>query len=344
MINLTLAIDTMGGDFGPSVTVPASEKAVLSNSKLNLLLVGDPQKISILLSGTKKSVKKRLKIIPATSVIKNNINIFKSIRKSKHTSMRIALELVKNGTAQACISAGNTGILMALSKVLLKPLKNIKRPALVGLIPNFENKKTLVLDLGANINCNSTMLVQFAIMGSILAECIFNIPNPRIGLLNIAKEINKGPNNIQDAEKILKNYSKINYIGYIESNNLLNNKTDVLICDGFVGNVMLKTIEGAITTFFSFLKNNNQKKQKILWIKKIKNWINKISLKKFSCFNPDQYNGAYLLGLQGIVIKSHGAANKKAFFFAIDKAHKIAQKKILHCISSRIENIFPKSD
>lgn len=335
----TIAIDTMGGDFGPCVTVPASIKALLSNSKMQLILVGDPKKILLYLSSFRFSLKNRLKIIPTTSIIDNNISLAKAIRNSNGSSMRIALELVQQGQAQACISAGHTGVLMALSKILIKPLKKIERPALMTIIPNKKNKKTLILDLGANINCNSNMLVQFAIMGSILFEQIFNLNHPKVALLNIGKEISKGLNNIKEAAKILKKYSKINYIGYIESNDLLSGKTDVLVCDGFVGNVMLKTMEGSIKIFLSILEYFGKRKNEKFWIKIIMKFLNKELFDYLYYFHPDQYNGSCLLGLKNIVIKSHGAANKNAFFFAIKQAEKAIICKIPDLISKKFEKI-----
>lgn len=328
----------MGGDFGPCITVPASIKALLSNSKMHIFLVGDPKKILISLEGIDFNLKNRLQIIPSKSVIKNDVNFSHAIRHSYGSSMRIALELVQSGRANACISAGNTAVLMALSKILIKPLDAIYRPALMTVIPNKKRKKTLILDLGANINCNSEILVQFAIMGSILAKKIFNLNKPRVSLLNIGKETNKGLDNIKNAAKMLKKYSKskINYIGYIEANDLLSGKTDVLVCDGFVGNVMLKTMEGSIKMFFSLSQACIKEKW---WIKFIMNLCNNILYKYFYFLNPDQYNGACLLGLKDIVIKSHGSANQNAFFVAIKQAEKIVMHKIPELISKHFKTI-----
>lgn len=329
----------MGGDFGPSITVPASIQALLSNDKMKIFLVGDPKKILISLEGIDLNLKKRFHIIPSQTVIKDNISLSNLVRHSYGSSMRIALELVKSGKANACISAGNTALLMALSKILIKPLDNIKRPALMTILPNIKNKKKLILDLGANINCNTQNLVQFALMGSILANKILNIKYPKISLLNIGKETNKGLDSIQNAAKILKKCSKINYIGYTEADKLLNGYFDVLVCDGFVGNVMLKTMEGSIKIFFLLFQSLIKRK----WcLKIIMYFFDKYLLKYFYFLNPDEYNGACLLGLKSIVIKSHGSANQNAFFVAIKQAEKIVMHKIPELISKKIITILPK--
>lgn len=332
-MSFTLAIDAMGGDFGPCITVPASIKALSYNKKMNIFLVGDPQKISILMGKINSNLQSRLKIIPSFSFINNDIEIFQAIRHSYGSSMRIALELVKKGKAQACISAGNTGALMSLSKIIIKPLKYIKRPALMSLFPNNKGGKTLVLDLGANIHCNSEILVQFAIMGSILAKKILKKILPKVALLNIGKEDNKGLKNIRNAHKILKNFKKINYIGYIEGNDLLTGKTDVLVCDGFVGNIMLKTIEGIIKIFFSFFQNYKNNKKEKWYTQFILSFFKKSLLKEFYFLNPDKYNGACFLGLNNIVVKSHGSANENSFFSAIQQTEKILMYNIPYLIS-----------
>lgn len=333
----------MSGDFGPKVIVPASIKSLLLDSTLKIFLVGDPIKISKFIKKDYKNIKNRIKIIPTESIISNDINLLQAIRKKNKSSMKIAIELVKSGKASACISAGNTKILTGLSKLLLKPLKNIKRPALISYIPNCKKSYTLILDLGANIKCSSNMLIQFAIMGSIFSKYIFNISNPRVALLNIGKEINTGLNSIQNAANFLKKYSKINYTGYIEGNDILNGKIDVLVCNGFVGNVMLKTMEGIIKMNLTYLKDIYYKERNYWFFKKKENSFKKKILKKISHFNPDYYNGAFLLGLQKIVVKSHGAANKRAFFIAIQKASQIIKKQILEKISIRLDNVLPKN-
>ncbi|QTL41297.1 phosphate acyltransferase PlsX [Xenorhabdus budapestensis] len=345
MANLTLALDAMGGDFGPRITVPAALQALASNPRLKLLLVGDPETISPLLANKNAELLGRLQIIPAEHVVANDVRPSQAIRSSHGTSMRIALNLVKLGEAQACVSAGNTGVLMGLAKLMLKSIEGIERPALVTVIPNLKQQKTVVLDLGANINCNSRMLVQFAIMGAVMAEDVAGANNPRVALLNIGEEESKGLDNIREAAMILRNSNLINYIGYVEGNELLTGKTDVLVCDGFAGNVTLKTMEGAIRVILSLVKSSGGQKKKSSWLVKIfRKFLLKQIAKRFGHLNPDQYNGATLLGLRGIVIKSHGAANEYAFKAAIEQAVKAVEKQVPERIAARLDAVLPKSE
>ena len=341
LTRLTLALDVMGGDFGPSVTVPAALQALNSNSQLTLLLVGDPDTITPLLAKADFEQRSRLQVIPAQSVIASDARPAQAIRSSRGSSMRVALELVKEGRAEACVSAGNTGALMGLAKLLLKPLEGIERPALVTVLPHQQKGKTVVLDLGANVDCDSTMLVQFAIMGSVLAEEVVEIPNPRVALLNIGEEEVKGLDSIRDASAVLKTIPSINYIGYLEANELLTGKTDVLVCDGFTGNVTLKTMEGVVRMFLSLLKSQGEGKKRSWWLLLLKRWLQKSLTRRFSHLNPDQYNGACLLGLRGSVIKSHGAANQRAFSVAIEQAVQAVQRQIPQRIAARLESLYP---
>ena len=344
LTRLTLALDVMGGDFGPSVTVPAALQALNSNSQLTLLLVGNPDTITPLLAKADFEQRSRLQIIPAQSVIASDARPSQAIRNSRGSSMRMALELVKEGRAQACVSAGNTGALMGLSKLLLKPIEGIERPALVTVLPHQQKGKTVVLDLGANVDCDSTMLAQFAVMGSVLAEDVVGITNPRVALLNIGEEETKGLDSIRDAAEILKQVPSINYIGYLEANELLTGKTDVLVCDGFTGNVTLKTMEGVVRMFLSLLKSQGEGKKRSWWLILLKRWLQKSLTRRFSHLNPDQYNGACLLGLRGIVIKSHGAANQRAFTVAIEQAVQAVQRQVPQRIAARLGSVLAKSD
>ena len=341
LTRLTLALDVMGGDFGPTVTVPAALQALNSNSQLTLLLVGDPDTITPLLAKADFEQRSRLQIIPAQSVIASDARPAQAIRSSRGSSMRVALELVKEGRAQACVSAGNTGALMGLAKLLLKPIEGIERPALVTVLPHQQKGKTVVLDLGANVDCDSTMLVQFAVMGAVLAEEVVGIANPRVALLNIGEEEMKGLGSIRDAAAVLKTLPSLNYIGYLEANELLTGKTDVLVCDGFTGNVTLKTMEGVVRMFLSLLKSQGEGKKRSWWLLLLKRWLQKSLTRRFSHLNPDQYNGACLLGLRGSVIKSHGAANQRAFSVAIEQAVQAVQRQIPQRIAARLESLYP---
>lgn len=344
MTRLTLAVDAMGGDFGPCVTVPASLQALASHTHLVLLLVGDPDIISSFLAKADSSLLGRVQVIPAESVIASDAKPSQAIRNSRGSSMRVALELVKEGQAQACVSAGNTGALMGLAKMLLKPLDGIERPALMTVLPHQQQGKTVVLDLGANVESDSDMLVQFAIMGAVMAEEVLEIDRPRVALLNIGQEETKGLETIRTASAVLRDTPQINYIGYLEGNDLLTGKTDVLVCDGFVGNVTLKTMEGVVRMFLSLLKSSEDGKKRAWWLKWVGRWLQKRLAKRFGHLNPDQYNGACLLGLRGTVIKSHGAANQRAFAVAIEQAEQAVRRQVPERIAARLDAVLARSD
>ncbi|MDF7657736.1 phosphate acyltransferase PlsX [Erwiniaceae bacterium L1_54_6] len=344
MTRLTLALDAMGGDFGPCVTVPAALQALASHTHLVILLVGKPDIITPLLAKADSSVLERLRVIPAESVIASDARPSQAIRHSRGSSMRIALELVKEGQAQACVSAGNTGALMGLAKLLLKPLEGIERPALMTVLPHQQQGKTVVLDLGANVESDSEMLVQFAVMGAVVAEEVLGIAQPRVALLNIGQEETKGLETIRMAAAVLRESPQINYIGYLEGNELLTGKTDVLVCDGFAGNVTLKTMEGVVRMFLSLLKSSGEGKKRAWWLKLLGRLILKRLTKRFGHLNPDQYNGACLLGLRGTVIKSHGAANQRAFAVAIEQAEQAVRRQVPERIAARLDTVLARSD
>lgn len=344
MRRLTLALDAMGGDFGPAVIVPAALQALTSYPQLKLLLVGNPEAINSLLIKTDPTLLERLTVISAESVITSDVKPSQAIRASYGTSMRIALELIKDGRAQACVSAGNTGALMGIAKLVLKPLYSIERPALMVVLPHQKQGKTVLLDLGANVACNGSMLAQFAIMGAVMAENIVGINNPRVALLNIGKEETKGLDHIQHASALLQNIPSINYIGYLEANELLTGKTDVLVCDGFVGNITLKTMEGMIRIFLSLLKSSGESNRQSWLMRWIKGLIKRHLICQFKELNPDQYNGAYLIGLQGTVIKSHAAANQRAFTAAVEQAMQAVERQIPKRIAASLDAVLPKSD
>lgn len=320
MTRLTLALDVMGGDIGPRITIPASLLALEKNPRLSLLLFGDQQQISPLLKDCSKAVLDRVQIRHCTRVIDNHQGISYALRHSKGTSMRLALEAVKDGLAQGCVSAGNTGALMGLSKILLQPLKGIASPALVSMIPTKGKGKSVMLDLGANVECDAENLYQFAIMGSIFAEHRLNLVYPRIGLLNIGVEEIKGHQFIRDAANLLEKSTALNYIGFIEGDLLLNGKADVIVSDGFSGNIALKTLEGAAKNVLSLF--NEQPKQH--YLKPVFSWtvrhLFQRGYQRLKHINPDEYNGASLIGLNSVVVKSHGSANVNAFAQAIADA------------------------
>ena len=317
MTRLTLALDVMGGDIGPRITIPASLLALENDPELSLILFGDSQQISPLLNHCSQSLLERIQVQHCSSVIENNQGISYALRHSKGTSMRLALESVQRGEAQGCVSAGNTAALMGLSKILLQPLQGIARPALISLIPTIDGEKSVMLDLGANIECSAENLYQFAIMGAIFAEARLNLVYPRIGLLNIGIEEIKGHQSIRDAANLLQKSTALNYVGFIEGDVLLNGKADVIVSDGFAGNVALKTLEGTVRNLLSLFKDKANSR----FIKLILAWIFRFVFKqRLKRINPDEYNGASLIGLKAVVVKSHGSANVNAFAHAIADA------------------------
>ena len=320
MTRLTLALDVMGGDVGPRITIPASLLALERDPMLFLILFGDKQQISPLLENCPQSLLDRLHIQHCSHKIDNNQAISYALRHSKGTSMRLALESVQHGEAQGCVSAGNTGALMGLSKILLQPLQGIARPALISFIPTINGEKSVMLDLGANVECDAQNLYQFAQMGAIFAENHLHLVYPRIGLLNIGVEAIKGHQSIREAANLLEKSTALNYIGFIEGDALLNGRVDVIVSEGFAGNIALKTLEGAAKNLLSLFKNQS----KVSRLKPILAWIMryffKQSYQRLKRINPDEYNGASLIGLKAVVVKSHGSANVNAFAHAIADA------------------------
>ena len=318
----------MGGDIGPRITIPASIKALEQDPVLSLLLFGDSQQISPLLNNIPAELKQRITVCHSSRVIENEYGLAYALRHSKGSSMRLAIEAVQKGDAKGCVSAGNTGALMGLAKVLLQPLSGIQRPALISLIPTITGGHTVMLDLGANIDCDTQNLYQFALMGSIFAENRLNLVYPRIGLLNIGVEEIKGYKSIREAANLLEKDTALNYIGFIEGNLLLNGKADVIVTDGFAGNVALKTLEGAAKNVIGLLKG----KSRNYLLKPLFSWLMrtlfKDSYQQLKKINPDQYNGASLIGLTAVVVKSHGSANIEAFTCAIHDAALQARQQI----------------
>ncbi len=328
MSRLTLALDVMGGDIGPRITIPASVKALEADPMLSLLLFGDSQQIHPLLENVPSDISARLTICHCSRVVENDHGLVYALRHSKGTSMRLAIEAVQKGEAQGCVSAGNTGALMGLAKVLLQPLEGIQRPALISLIPTMNGGNTVMLDLGANLECDAQNLYQFALMGAIFAENRLNLVYPRIALLNIGVEEIKGHKSIREAAILLEKDTALNYVGFIEGNFLLNGKADVIVSDGFAGNIALKTLEGAAKNVISLLKGKSRNhilKPLFSWLMRT---LFKDSYQRLKQINPDQYNGASLIGLTSVVVKSHGSANIEAFKNAIQDAALQARQQI----------------
>lgn len=340
MTVITIAIDVAGGDFGPPVTVPASLQMLAECPNLQIILVGDEVAINQALS-TQSYDSSRLIIQHASQTVEMNELPSVALRGKKDSSMRVAINLVKEGKAQACVSAGNTGALMATARFVLKTLPGIDRPAIISMLPTSDaNKNMRMLDLGANVDSSAEVLVQFAIMGSVLASAIDNIPNPRVYLLNIGEEEIKGNEQVKQTAQILSTLKSINYIGYIEGDALYKGDADVIVCDGFVGNVALKTTEGVAVFIARLIKQAFMKN----WVTKIVGLLAKPVLKPFAeRVNPARYNGAMLIGLQGTVIKSHGGAGVESFANAIKQAMTSAEKNIPERIRHEVEQILLSS-
>ncbi len=310
----TIALDAMGGDYGPEVVVPAALDSLDRNPKLNLILVGDGAILKAKVASS-HHLGNRLSIRHASELVEMHESPSKALRNKKDSSMRVAINLVKDSIADACVSAGNTGALMAISKFVLKTIPGIDRPAIIGVVPSLQGH-THVLDLGANVDCSAEHLLQFAIMGYELVKAVENIPNPRVGLLNIGEEEIKGNEQVKQAVKLIAD-SHINFIGFVEGNDIYTGDVDIVVTDGFIGNVALKTSEGlakmiSVALKQAFSKNVLAKMAGIIALPVLRAFRKR--------FDPRQYNGASLVGLRGIVVKSHGNADRIAFAKAIEIA------------------------
>lgn len=329
---LTLALDTMSGDHGPETVVPAALACLQAHSNVHFVLVGDEPTLKASLARHKAQTGPRLRIQHASEVVGMSELPSKALRGKKDSSMRVAVNLVQSGEAKACVSAGNTGALMATARFVLKTLPGIARPAIISPMPSRKGQ-TLMLDLGANAECSPEQLSQFAIMGSVLASAVHGVDNPRVGLLNIGAEEIKGNQQIQAAGKLL-DASDLNYIGYVEGDDIYLGEVDVVVCDGFVGNVALKTSEGLGRLIGDFLREEFSR-----------NFLTKAAavcaMPVLNAFrkrvDPRNYNGATFIGLQGIVIKSHGDADAVAFRSAIETAIKELETDVPERISSLLE-------
>ena len=328
----SIAIDAMGGDYGIKVTIPASIQILQRFPEINIILVGNAVGIKRSLAKLKKSNHPRLSVLNATESVEMDESPQSALKNKKNSSMRLAINLVKSNEASACVSAGNTGALMATARFVLKMLPGIERPAIASNLPN-RNGVTCMLDLGANTDSTPEQLLQFAVMGAMLTSTLTNKKNPSIGLLNIGSEDNKGNEVVKKTFELLKE-SHLNFYGNVEGNDIFKGTTDVVVCDGFVGNVALKTTEGVIKMFGNFLTAEYKKN----WFTKIIALISLSLLKAFKRrLDPRRYNGASFLGLNGIVIKSHGGADILAFKTAIITAIEESENKVIEKIKKQIK-------
>lgn len=331
-MTITLALDAMGGDHAPGIVLDAALAALQQHPALNLILVGHEDMLRDELARRNATSDSRLHIHHASEVVAMDESPALALRGKKDSSMRVAINLVRDGVAQACISAGNTGALMATAKFVLKTLPGIDRPAICAMLPTSQGH-THMLDLGANVECSAEHLLQFAVMGSVLAAAVDNNPSPRVGLLNVGAEAIKGNDTVKAAARLLE-ASPINYIGYVEGDDIYKGVADVVVCDGFVGNVALKASEGVAKMISghmreSFKRNLFTKLAALIALPVLN------SLKQR--FDPRRYNGASLLGLQGIVVKSHGGADAYSFGYAINTAIHEVEQDVPNRIDSQLE-------
>ncbi len=324
----------MGGDHGPAVVVPAAIDAVNANPTLKLIVAGDERQLMAALSERGGGGHPRIKIKHATQCVEMGDLPSQALRNKKDSSMRVAIDLVKNGEADACVSAGNTGALMATSRFVLKMLPGIARPAIISSLPSTAGH-THVLDLGANVETGPDQLFQFAVMGSVIANAVDGIDNPRVGLLNIGEEEIKGNERVKEAGHILQS-SPLNYVGFIEGNNIFDGSVHVAVCDGFVGNVALKASEGVAHLIGAHAKTALANSL----LAKVAALVAMPVLRGFKKrFDPRVYNGASFVGLRGTVIKSHGGADVIAFGYAIREAIAEIEKDVPKRIEHRIHDM-----
>lgn len=331
---ITIAVDCMGGDHGPRVTLAACSRFLDAHPDAQLLLVGMPGQIPV-------ATHARARVVAATEVVGMDDPIEVALRRKKDSSMRVAIQQVKEGVAQAAVSAGNTGALMAIARYLLKTVEGIDRPAIATQLPNAAGGATTVLDLGANVDCTAQHLLQFAVMGSALVSVLRDVPQPSVGLLNIGEEVIKGNEVIKKAGELLRsaaNSGDLNFYGNVEGNDIFKGVTDIVVCDGFVGNVALKASEGLASMIGGFLRqefsrNIFTKIAAIVSYPVLSSFKNRVDHRR--------YNGAALLGLRGLVFKSHGSADELAFEQALNRAYDAVHHKLLDRVQARIAHAAP---
>jgi glycerol-3-phosphate acyltransferase PlsX len=324
----------MGGDHGPQVTLPACRHFLEQHPEAQLLLVGAPDSLS-------SFQHPRASVLSASEVVTMDDSVEVALRRKKDSSMRVAIQQVKDGRADAAVSAGNTGALMALARYLLKTVEGIDRPAIASPMPNAKGGATTVLDLGANVDCTEQHLLQFAVMGSALVSAMNEDESPSVGLLNIGEEVIKGSEVIKRAGELLRAAAAsgdLNFFGNVEGNDIYKGTVDIVVCDGFVGNVMLKTSEGLATMVGGFLREEFSRHP----LTKLAALIASPVLAAFKKrVDYRRYNGAALLGLRGLVFKSHGSADAFAFEHALNRAYDAARHKLLERVQARIAHARP---
>jgi phosphate acyltransferase len=331
---ITLAVDCMGGDHGPRVTLAACRHFLSTHPDARLLLVGRAEALAGFADA-------RVDVVVATEVVEMDDPLEVALRKKKDSSMRVAIELVRDGKASAAISAGNTGALMAIARYVLKTMDGIDRPAIAGQMPNFKGGGTTMLDLGANVDCTPEHLLQFAVMGSALVSVLQDKQNPTVGLLNIGEEAIKGNEIIKKTGELLRsaaNSGDLTFHGNVEGNDIFKGTVDIVVCDGFVGNVALKASEGLATMIGGFLKAEFSRS---IFTKIAALWAYPVLSAFKNRVDHRRYNGAALLGLRGLVFKSHGSADEVAFETALNRAYDASRNQLLDRVRERIAHAAP---
>ncbi len=333
-MTLTLAVDAMGGDHGPQVIVPALTEFLARHADAQAIAFGLPEALAPYESNSRQE--SRLQIRHAEQVVAMDEAPTKALRGKRQSSMRLALNAVKAGEAQACVSAGNTGALMAMARYTLGMIDGVDRPAIVRPLPT-QRGVTYVLDLGANPECGPEHLLQFAVMGSVLAGAVGNITDPTVGLLNIGTEPNKGNELVQQAAVLMEG-SRLNYHGFVEGNDIYAGTTDVVVCDGFVGNIVLKTSEGLAAMVSQYMRAQFNAD----WLSRLAGLVAMPVLRRFRRqIDPRRHNGASLLGLGGTVVKSHGGSDQLATVHAFEKALTEARTGVPELIRERVGELLP---
>ncbi|MGQ8363781.1 phosphate acyltransferase PlsX [Glaciecola sp. 1036] len=334
MSKVTIALDIMGGDRGPHVFSSAVRRMLSENPQLSFIVCATQEAADNLFNEIPQEYHDRLMSRISDQVVDMEMKPATALRKMTNSTMRVALDLVNSEQADGCVSCGNTGALMAMAYYVLKTLPGISRPALVSSLPTMQQKKVLLLDLGASINCDAENLLQYAVMGAVLKQSCEDVENPKVALLNVGEEDIKGNSVIKHADVLLKGCQNLNYVGYVEGDDIFAGDVDVVVTDGFTGNIALKASEGIAKLVVHEIKQLTKQ----TFIARILGKLMLPLLKNlYQRMNPDQYNGASLIGLRGIVIKSHGNATSDACYFAIKQAFSEIELSVPSRIKTKIE-------
>ena len=338
-MDVTIVLDAMGGDHGAHVTVPAAASFLARTPEARIILVGQEPVVRAEMKAAGLSTDARVRVQHASEVVAMDESIATALRGKRDSSMRVAIDLIKSGEADACVSAGNTGALMAIARFVLKMLPGVERPAIASMLPT-RRGRTLMLDLGANVDCSPLHLLQFGIMGSVLFGLVEQTDRPSVGLLNVGSEEIKGNEVVKQAAELLKS-SGLNFYGNVEGDDIYRGTTDVIVCDGFVGNVFLKGSEELARMLRDSLREEFTRN----WLTKLRGLIALPVINRFRMrVDPRRYNGASLLGLRGIVVKSHGSADSFAFEVAINRAWEEARSGMLQRIEERLPELSEKAE